>query len=78
MTQETEEQVGTSWAKDFFSLSSFIREKSLLLLAILGVLAFAMTGCESKKTIVNGLDEREANEILVLLARENVPTYKLQ
>jgi len=61
---------------DIFSKPSFLREKSLLVLFFIGVLAFAMTGCESKKTIVNGLEEREANEILVLLARENVPAYK--
>lgn len=61
-----------------FSQSSFMREKSLLILFFLAIIAFAMTGCESKKTIVNGLDEREANEILVLLARENIPAYKLK
>lgn len=78
MTQETETPERASLVKDIFSMSSFVREKSLLLLFFIGALAFAMTGCESRKTIVNGLDEREANEILVLLARENVPAYKLR
>lgn len=77
MTQE-EDAARTAGVKELFSPASFIREKSLLVLFFLAVIAFAMTGCESKKTIVNGLDEREANEILVLLARENVPAYKLK
>ncbi|MBS0635580.1 MAG: type III secretion inner membrane ring lipoprotein SctJ [Verrucomicrobia bacterium] len=64
--------------KELLSPSSFFREKSLIILFFLAIIAFAMTGCESNKTIVNGLDEREANEILVLLARENIPAYKLK
>jgi type III secretion protein J len=78
MTQQTSEDTSRSWVKDFFSLTSFMREKSLLLLFIIGVLSFAMTGCESQKIIVNGLEEREANEILVLLASKNIPAYKIQ
>lgn len=74
MRQQTEEIA----PKEGFSPNSFLREKSLLILFFLAIIGFAMTGCESKKTIVNGLDEREANEILVLLARENVPAYKLK
>src|SRR6516165_10572370 len=37
-----------------------------------------MTGCESRKIIVNGLDEREANEILVFLANKNIDAIKVQ
>ncbi len=76
MRQDTED--AQSEIKELFSPSSFLREKSLLVLFFLAIIGFAMTGCESKKTIVNGLDEREANEILVLLARENIPAYKLK
>lgn len=36
-----------------------------------------MTSCESRKTIVNGLDEREANEILVLLSSKGVDANKI-
>lgn len=35
-----------------------------------------LTGCASTKTIVNGLDEKEANEILVFLASKNVDAMK--
>ncbi len=77
MTQDTDDNRPPA-IKELFSPASFIREKSLLVLFFFAILAFAMTGCESKKTIVNGLDEREANEILVLLARENIPAYKLK
>lgn len=37
-----------------------------------------MTSCESRKIIVNGLDEREANEILVFLSTKNVDAIKVQ
>lgn len=39
---------------------------------------FLMTGCESRKIIVNGLDEREANEILVFLSNKGVDALKVQ
>ncbi len=79
MRQETEDTLDSNpTRKENFSPSSFMREKSLVILFFLAIIAFAMTGCESRKTIVNGLDEREANEILVLLARENIPAYKLK
>jgi len=78
MRQDTEDTAASSGMKELFSPSSFLREKSLLVIFFLAIIGFAMTGCESKKTIVNGLEEREANEILVLLARENIPAYKLK
>lgn len=37
-----------------------------------------LTGCESRKTIVNGLDEREANEILVFLSTKGIDATKVQ
>jgi type III secretion protein J len=37
-----------------------------------------MTGCESRKIIVNGLDEREANEILVFLSNKGLDAVKVQ
>lgn len=40
--------------------------------------AFVLTSCESQKTIVNGLDEREANEILVYLASKGISANKMQ
>lgn len=36
------------------------------------------TSCESRRTIVNGLDEREANEILVFLAGKGIDATKVQ
>lgn len=47
------------------------------LLFICTCLAF-LTSCESRKIIVNGLDEREANEILVFLSTKNVDAVKVQ
>ncbi len=46
-------------------------------------LMFAITfltfpGCESRKTIVNGIDEREANEIVAFLSSKNIDAYKIQ
>ena len=40
-------------------------------------ITLCFTACESQKTIVNGLDEREANEILVFLASKNINAQKL-
>lgn len=37
-----------------------------------------LTSCESRRTIVNGLDEREANEILVFLSGKGIPAQKQQ
>jgi len=36
-----------------------------------------LTGCESRRTIVNGLDEREANEILVFLSTKGIDASKV-
>lgn len=47
------------------------------LLLVLIAIALALTGCESKSTIVHGLDEQDANEIMVLLAKDHIPAYKL-
>ncbi|MBS0654788.1 MAG: type III secretion inner membrane ring lipoprotein SctJ, partial [Verrucomicrobia bacterium] len=58
--------------------SSLFSEKVLLLLLFMGIASFGITGCESTTTIVNGLDEREANEIMVLLANRNIKSYKIQ
>lgn len=41
-------------------------------------LLFVLTSCESRKIIVNGLEEREANEILVFLQNKNVNAIKVQ
>lgn len=48
---------------------------TILLLFLIGLVAFP--GCESRKTIVNDIDEREANEIVVFLASKNIPAYKI-
>lgn len=46
----------------------------LLVFLLLGLL----TSCESRRTIVNGLDEKEANEILVFLASKGIDANKVQ
>ncbi|MBS0637332.1 MAG: type III secretion inner membrane ring lipoprotein SctJ [Verrucomicrobia bacterium] len=45
---------------------------------IFALLLLVVTACQSSKTIVNGLDERDANEILVLLAQKHIPAYKIE
>jgi len=49
-------------------------KKLLLFIFILSFLA----SCESRKTIVNALDEREANEILVFLSSKGIDANKVQ
>ncbi len=47
-------------------------------LFLLGFCLPFLTSCESQKTIVNGVDEREANEILVFLATKGIDATKVQ
>ena len=37
-----------------------------------------LTSCEGRRTIVNGLDEREANEIVTYLSGKNIEVYKVR
>lgn len=51
-------------------------KKSLLFsLAIIGII---LTGCEKQQAIVNQVDEREANEIIVFLASRGINATKVQ
>lgn len=55
---------------------------SYLRLVVLWSLFFAscllLTACDSQKTIVHELDEKEANEIVDLLSRENIDAVKVK
>ncbi len=42
------------------------------------ILLLVASGCSSQKVIVNGLDEREANEVIVFLAGKNIDANKIQ
>jgi type III secretion protein J len=64
--------------KKLFPTSWLFSEAAFVLVVLFGIIVFAMSGCESQKTIVNGLDEREANEILVLLASKDINAYKIR
>lgn len=57
-----------------------LRHSTSLLRSVLFLFTclFLMTSCESRKIIVNGLDEREANEILVFLSNKNLDAIKVQ
>ncbi|MBS0637331.1 MAG: EscJ/YscJ/HrcJ family type III secretion inner membrane ring protein [Verrucomicrobia bacterium] len=52
-------------------------KSSWFFIAFTVIIALAMTACESKSSIVHGLDEQDANEIMVLLEKENIPAYKM-
>ncbi len=43
---------------------------------LLFLFSLVLTGCSSQKTIVNGLDEREANEIIVFLSNKGIQSTK--
>lgn len=51
---------------------------SVLRLALLLFFALFLTSCDSKKTIVHGLDEREANDIVVFLDTKGIEATKVQ
>ena len=57
----------------FFQHFRFFRH-ILLLVALAGFL----TSCESRRTIVNGLDEKESNEIIVFLSTKGIDASKVQ
>lgn len=48
----------------------------ILHLLFLFTLLFSFSGCASRKTIINGLEERDANEIMVFLASKGIEAYK--
>lgn len=50
---------------------------SSMRLLVLSFIIALTSGCESKSSIVHGLSEQDANEIVVLLEKENIPTYKM-
>ena len=60
------------------SLASRKSIRDILNFLLLIMLAFSLTGCDSGRIIVNGLDEKEANEILVFLASKNIDATKVQ
>jgi type III secretion protein J len=41
-------------------------------------LALLFSGCSSQKAIISGVEERDANEILVLLASKGISAYKIK
>jgi type III secretion protein J len=49
--------------------------KQFFILILIGGL---LTACESRRVIVNALDEKEANEILVFLSNKNINAEKVQ
>ena len=57
---------------------NYVLPKGFYYFLILFMCSLLMTGCESRKTIVNSLEEREANEILVLLASKNIDAQKIK
>ena len=54
------------------------KNKSCTYFILIAFLLLIVTACQSSKTLVNGLDERDANEILVLLAQKHIPAYKVE
>lgn len=52
--------------------------RCLLYLAMCFLAVASLSSCSKKKTIVNGLDEKEANEILVFLASKGIEAAKVQ
>ncbi|MCH1429638.1 MAG: hypothetical protein L7U87_02645 [Chlamydiales bacterium] len=60
------------------SNSKFSIPKFLKLLIIGLLVSTILCSCESSSIIINGVDEREANEILVTLYTANIPAEKLE
>lgn len=58
-----------------FSSTSIFRSFGHFFLILM--LSGLLTSCESRRTIVNGLDEKEANEILVFLSNRGIDANKI-
>ncbi len=54
------------------------RSRTLSFFMFLTVCLSLLTSCESRKTIVNGLDEKEANEIVVFLSTKGINVTKVK
>ncbi|MBS0654746.1 MAG: type III secretion inner membrane ring lipoprotein SctJ [Verrucomicrobia bacterium] len=54
-----------------------IKNVKAISMTLITILMLLLTGCASNSAIVHGLNEQEANEILVLLAKDNIPAYKI-
>ncbi|NGX58369.1 MAG: Nodulation protein NolT [Chlamydiae bacterium] len=52
--------------------------KSLFSYLLMLVILIVFTGCSSTTTIYHGLDERDANDILVYLDNKGIKSYKIQ
>lgn len=65
---------GTMFVPRLFS-SSILSTAKLFLMAVIA--SFILTGCEGSTTIVNELDERDANEIIVFLTGYQVTAEKI-
>ena len=48
--------------------------RSIMLFALL----LSLSGCSSQKTIVHGVEEQDANEVVVFLSSKDIPAYKVQ
>lgn len=60
------------------SISSNRFTRFFVYLLLLGFCLPLFTSCESTKTIVNGLDEKEANEIVVYLSNKGIDAQKVK
>lgn len=58
------------------TFASIKKSVSCGLFFIIAILS--LTSCESRKTIVHGLDEKEANDIVVFLDNKGIISYKVQ
>lgn len=58
-------------------LKKFLPSKSFSFFLILPLVLTFLMGCSSQKTIVNGLDEKEANEIIVFLSTKGIDASKI-
>lgn len=58
------------------STRAYLPRRLMLLLSLLLSLVF-LTGCENMMPIINDVDEREANEIVVFLASKGIPAQKM-
>lgn len=64
--------------RKFTTMRSYFHKKSSSFLKVCYfLLALTFFGCENQQSIVNNVDEREANEIIVFLASKGITAVKM-
>lgn len=67
-----------NFSKEATASKSTLTLRMVMRMIFVFIIIFSLTGCASNRTIVHGLEEREANDILVFLDNKGISATKVQ